>query len=406
MMGGYRPIGPGSGGVSAGRAVATANLNYYISTLGSDSNPGTLALPFATLQRAMNVISATVDGAGFPAIVNIGAGSFAGVGCKPTIGLGNLFFKGAGSGSTTITQGPNDGEFNFGENFTVSTKVGAQVSINALTMQIADGFGGVATYVAGADVFLGDPISNGGPDLIFDVSGHTSGNTLPLNPTNPGSLISTDNFGSIKLNVGSGATINAFVIAQDDSAFQTLAQFNLTGSGTLVISGNFSAGFATASTGSRIQTRFTWSLGSVTVTGPRFSSITGGEIFGDLGVGTLGPNYWPGSTAGFTDAASSYDGIPGSNYNYQAPVTGFTITMNNQDTDLILDPAGTLAAGTVKMAAAAIDGQKVTIKTSQIITSFAINGNGAAVAGYTTGTLALGQTLLAIYQAANNTWYF
>lgn len=100
------------------------------------------------------------------------------------------------------------------------------------------------------------------------------------------------------------------------------------------------------------------------------------------------------------------DALIDNRVNYQQPTTGFTITLNNFDWFVILDPSGTLATGTVKMPAAPTDGQIINIRTSQVITSLTINGNGAAVAGYSTGTLALGGILEAIYKASNTTWYF
>jgi hypothetical protein len=45
-----------------------------------------------------------------------------------------------------------------------------------------------------------------------------------------------------------------------------------------------------------------------TVTGQRYSVKTGGSISGSV-QGNLGPTYFPGSTNGFADAASSYDGF-------------------------------------------------------------------------------------------------
>ena len=41
--------------------------------------------------------------------------------------------------------------------------------------------------------------------------------------------------------------------------------------------------------------------------------------------------------------------------NYQVPTTGFTITLGNNDCNLILEPAGTLATGTVTMPATPSD---------------------------------------------------
>jgi len=92
--------------------------------------------------------------------------------------------------------------------------------------------------------------------------------------------------------------------------------------------------------------------------------------------------------------------------NFQAPATGFNITMAPTDTDLILDPAGTLASGTVTLCLNPFDGQRVKIYTSQTITSFTIAGNGKTVKGAPTTFAAASPSWDGIYRATNNTWYF
>lgn len=93
-------------------------------------------------------------------------------------------------------------------------------------------------------------------------------------------------------------------------------------------------------------------------------------------------------------------------YNYQVPTTGFTITMANGNYHLILDPAGTLASGTITMCAAPVDGQCVDIKISQIITALTVAGNsGQSVKGNPTSA-AVGSSFTGIYRATNTTWYF
>ena len=92
--------------------------------------------------------------------------------------------------------------------------------------------------------------------------------------------------------------------------------------------------------------------------------------------------------------------------NLQSPATGFNITANQGDTDLILDPAGTLASGTVTMQLNPNDGQGIKIYTSQTITSFTIAGNGKTVKGAPTTFAGTTSNYEGIYHAANNTWYF
>jgi hypothetical protein len=98
------------------RIILTANTNFYVSTTGNDSNNGlTLGTAWATLQHARDFISTSLDIAAFTITVNIGAGSFAGLGLKDCVGGGTVKFIGAGVASTTILAGPNDGTYNGGE---------------------------------------------------------------------------------------------------------------------------------------------------------------------------------------------------------------------------------------------------------------------------------------------------
>lgn len=92
-------------------------------------------------------------------------------------------------------------------------------------------------------------------------------------------------------------------------------------------------------------------------------------------------------------------------YSKQTPTTGFSITIANNISTLILDPAGTLATGTITMPATPIDGQNVRFTTSQIITALTVSANsGQSIVGAPT-TLALGQGAAFIYVLSNTTWY-
>jgi hypothetical protein len=92
-------------------------------------------------------------------------------------------------------------------------------------------------------------------------------------------------------------------------------------------------------------------------------------------------------------------------YSLQTPSTGFSITIANNITTLILNPAGTLATGTITMPATPIDGQVVRFTTSQIITALTVSPNsGQSIVGAPT-TLALGQGAAFIYNLSGTTWY-
>ena len=86
-----------------------------------------------------------------------------------------------------------------------------------------------------------------------------------------------------------------------------------------------------------------------------------------------------------------------------APTTGFSITLAADTT--ILAPAGTLATGTIIMPAAPVNGQKLTVSSTQQVTALTVTPGGGQ-------TMALAPTFLAkatpvsfIYDLANTTWY-
>lgn len=62
-------------------------------------------------------------------------------------------------------------------------------------------------------------------------------------------------------------------------------------------------------------------------------------------------------------------------YSYQIPLTGFTITPPNYTALLYLNPAGTLATGTLTMAAAPSDGQKFCVEDTQTQTAITVSAN-------------------------------
>lgn len=83
------------------------------------------------------------------------------------------------------------------------------------------------------------------------------------------------------------------------------------------------------------------------------------------------------------------------------PTTGQTIVVAAGTTALLINPAGTLAALTVTLPASPVDGQTITIATSQIITALTVNGT--KVGALT--TLALGGYAYYVYGADGAKWF-
>lgn len=102
---------------------------------------------------------------------------------------------------------------------------------------------------------------------------------------------------------------------------------------------------------------------------------------------------------------------------FVTPLTGFTYTFpsvvgptspakaNMRDT-VILTPAGVLATGTVNMPAAPIDGEVVTVMTTQQITLLTVlPGAGQTLLGGAAALLAQNGKVSWLYDMTTNTWY-
>lgn len=105
----------------------------------------------------------------------------------------------------------------------------------------------------------------------------------------------------------------------------------------------------------------------------------------------------------FTTVANLRDGRM---YLYNAPLTGFAITMTVSQSVVSLNPAGTLATGTITLPPTAFDGKTVTIFSSQTITALTINtSNGATFVPAVVTTLAANASVAYVYDLANNQWH-
>lgn len=92
-------------------------------------------------------------------------------------------------------------------------------------------------------------------------------------------------------------------------------------------------------------------------------------------------------------------------YTYLVPITGFSTTIPNYVNEIVLNPVGTLATGTIIMPATAYDGQPVRISSSQTITTLTVSANsGQSISGAPT-TITSITPFGFIYRLANTTWY-
>jgi hypothetical protein len=96
--------------------------------------------------------------------------------------------------------------------------------------------------------------------------------------------------------------------------------------------------------------------------------------------------------------------------NPYTPTTGFNIaapTPVSQQQWILLQPAGTLASGTVTLPlnTSTPDGTEILITTTQQITTFALGLNGAAAAYGDPATLAAEDFFRMRFYQATNSWY-
>jgi hypothetical protein len=96
--------------------------------------------------------------------------------------------------------------------------------------------------------------------------------------------------------------------------------------------------------------------------------------------------------------------------NLFTPGTGFNITVPTPVSEqqwILLQPAGTLAAGTLTfpLDTQTPDGTEILITSTQIITAFTININGAAAIFGAVSTLLAGTAVRFRYYQATNSWY-
>ena len=92
-------------------------------------------------------------------------------------------------------------------------------------------------------------------------------------------------------------------------------------------------------------------------------------------------------------------------YDYQVLTTGFGYTFAAGVQVLVINPAGTLATGTITMPASPSDGMTITVESTQQVTAITVNANtGQSIVG-AASQLIPNQSLSWIYRLANTTWY-
>lgn len=149
------------------------------------------------------------------------------------------------------------------------------------------------------------------------------------------------------------------------------------------------------------------------------SYVTVGGALGTPSSGTLSNCTTATQSAGDNStklASTAYvDGANRSSvYSLQTPTTGFSITIGANVQYLVLNPAGTLATGTITMPVSPVDGFIVTVSSSKVITALTVSPNTGQTLQNAPTTLQLlvntpgaisGYSFSYIYSTSTTTWY-
>lgn len=285
------------------RTILTGNLNLYVDPLGSDSYNGLSATftggvngPLATVQRAFTVIGTLYDGAGFQATINVAAGTLAGGSYVPALGFTGITVLGAGSTLTTLTDGPNDGTINVGENIGVNFP-GAAVSVQGFSLEITDrtlDITNIFMGTPGSSLTLADDINfvsvNNGQAGCIEISGLSN---LFANP------------GNFTITMNGTTTAGGAILLQEGAQMFDTGNWTTTGTAD-----DYYGAFIVVQNSAYFEAGATYTA-TTPPNGLRFISDFGGRIGSNAGPGTMGLGFFPGTTPGTCDASSSYDGSPG-----------------------------------------------------------------------------------------------
>ena len=435
-----------SGSVSAPGWPNTTTAGTGLYTIASTTEidlaiNGKQALSVTGSSTAVNAIQlqATVTGV-TPVITNVGTDTNgAGLGIAIT---GKTATASGIGGPITIQGGDGNGTTQRGGSITIQGgQGGATTSIGgAITIQ---GGSGGATSGSGADVNINGGFTyaangTGGSIIIGNTNQNPNdaGSGIPGNTTlsTPKCLYKSGNLTiTTGLPTGSGGkNAGNITIQPGTSSFNTGASITITtGSGAVGGTLNISTadGGSSNSAGGPMNIIAGQSAGNgnggtvIIQAGNQLSgSGTGGNLLLKAGGGT-GVGY--GGTSGtikFGNMSTVYSTFD-SNGNFgivqamadqsvdsvtpYVPTTGFSKTITSYTSMLLINPAGTLATGTIVFPAstACVSGQKLTIATSQTITSLTMTaGSGTTINGALT-TLLANTSAKWIYNTAGTRWY-
>ena len=93
-------------------------------------------------------------------------------------------------------------------------------------------------------------------------------------------------------------------------------------------------------------------------------------------------------------------------YDFQTPTTGFSYTFAAGTQVLVMNPAGTLATGTITMPSSPADGMTITFSSTEQITALTLSGNtGQTIGGTQVTLLPANSAVQFVYRLSDTTWY-
>jgi hypothetical protein len=267
------------GASAASREFLLAARNYYVATTGSDTNPGTIASPFATITKAVEVTS-TLDLNIYTATIKVADGTYNG-----QVLLRNL----VGAGRCRI--------------------IGNVANPSAVVLTNS-----------GADTIRSVGISG-----IYELEGFQITNTT-------GNCIYISGGGILRIgNLNFGSCPSVHIAAQDSSQIEIIGDYSILGNAAIhiyavgpsaIVAFNYAP---TIPVQVNIPSALTFStfalasgMGTLQLYGPSYCNFTGAGVTGTAGsrfnsefnavirVGGAGLDYIPGSTAGIQSTGGQY----------------------------------------------------------------------------------------------------
>jgi hypothetical protein len=374
--GGSGPTGP-TGPTGGVLPASNTSQTWYVSTTGSNTNPGTISEPFATLQYAVDVA------AGF----NWGLGAF------PTISVqAGTYDQDSGSGSFGLVFPPLIGAAGVGLTGVIAGSIG-----NPANVVLTGTFNVVGAYAPGANWTVNGVTLNAGGGSEVIAQGANCSITL--------GTCRLEGTPAVVLQINDGATVTLqgqITVSASGFNFVNASEKNaslvMVPGSTLTFSGDpdYSSAFASGSGGSILD--FSGTMFVSGCTGQRFALSANCTILAEVR-----RNEFPGNGACVLDSTCAYLG----DINYQVDVVtnGQTFAMSAGQKAQVFNPSGPIPTLTVVLPTLMSDGETTAISTTGSIGSVTwATSDGSSIAAAPT-TLLSGGGVEFIFDEDASTWY-